>query len=146
MKLLCCILISCLVFEEMPSLPLWLHHFTFSLEHWFFCLTWRLNIKNLWTMIFCLDPWLQLMVCWNSSRWSVQVSQFSREFFRAFYQMKESYSIDCAFCHVSRLELRTQVPHRISVLNIILVSFRMRKLRPKCLNDVTPGINDWSHI
>ena len=59
--------------------------------------------------------------------------------------MKESYSIGCAFCKVSRLALRTQVPHRISVLNIVLVSFRMRKLRPKCLNDITPGIND-DHI
>ena len=56
--------------------------------------------------------------------------------------MKELYIIGCAFYQVSRLALRTQVPHRISVLNIILVSFRMRKLRPKCLNDITPGIND----
>jgi len=104
-------------------------------------LTWGLNGTFLWTMTFCLDRWLQLVVCWNSSRWSVPIPQISREFFRAFYQMKELYSIGCAFCQVSRLALRTQVPHRISVLNIILVSFRMRKLRPKCLNDVTPHIN-----
>ena len=134
MKLLCCVLISCLVFEEMPySLPLWLHHFTFSLEHWFFCLTWRLNRKNLWTMIFCLDPWLQLMVCWNCSRWSVRFLS-SREFFWAFCQIKGLYSTVCFFCKVSRLALRTQVPHRISILTVILISFRMRKLRPKCLN------------
>ena len=92
-------------------------------------------------MTFCLDPWLQLVVYSHSSRWSVQVPRISREFFRVFYQMKELYSIGCAFCQVSRLALRTQVPHRISVLNILLVSFRMRKLRPKRLNGVIPGIN-----
>ena len=84
-------------------------------------------------MIFCLDPWLQLMVCWNCSRWSVRFLS-SREFFWAFCQIKGLYSTVCFFCKVSRLALRTQVPHRISILTVILISFRMRKLRPKCLN------------
>ena len=50
---------------------------------------------------------------------SFQLPQISREFFRAFYQMKELYSIGCAFCQVSRLALRTQVPHRISIFLIL---------------------------
>ena len=94
-------------------------------------------------MAFFLDPWLQLVVCWNSARWSVQVPQISRELFRAFHQMNGLCNTWCVFCKASRLALRIQVPHRNSVLSIVLTSFRMRNLRPRCLNDVIPGINDW---
>ena len=48
----------------------------------------------------------------------------------------------CVFCKVSRLALRTEVPHRNSILNIILTHFRMNKLSPKCLNEVTHRINN----
>ena len=51
----------------------------------------------------------------------------------------------CVFCKVSRLALRTEVPHRNSILNIILTHFRMNKLSPKCLNEVSHRIPDFQH-
>ena len=102
------------------------------------------NLRTIWKSfvnhetLFGFSWWSlkQLMV-------SVQVPQISRAFFLT---NRGICSRGCVFCKVSRLALRTQVPHRISVLNILLVSFRMRKLRPKCLNDVTPGINYWPDL
>ena len=98
------------------------------------------NLRTIWKSFVNHETlfgssWLslkQLMV-------SVQVPQISRAFFLT---NRGICSRGCVSCKVSRLALRTEVPHRNSVLNIILTHFRKNKLSPKCLNEITHRINN----